>query len=821
MKDGEVMGPGIVSGQGDSGRAVAWRMRSCAAAISQRDSHNGGCLVGQVANLRGGCRPPRQAIGNRLAGCLRPTHPTEVRGHAPRRLGVALCLLALVTSALYAGDTRFWAQNDYTDFEKGIIKNLSMRSDGVLSLAPQSRELFDASSAYLWALAQDSKGNLYAGGAGAKLFQIAPDGKSKTLAEFDALEIHAIAVDSKDRVYAATSPDGKVYRIAPGGKPETFYDPKAKYIWALAFDSKGNLFVATGDHGQIHRVAPDGQGSIFFQTDETHVRSMAFDARDNLIVGTDPGGIVMRVSAAGEGFVLYQMPKREVTAVAVARDGAIYASAVGSKSIAPAPVTTSAPAPAPAAAAVSVTIAPPGSAPAAPAAQRPASAAAPAPATPTGVAGGSDLYRIDPDGVPRRIWTNSQEIIYAIAFDATGRPIIGAGNRGKLYRIDSPTLYTNLLTEPATQITAFQTSRNGRIYAATGSVGKVYEIGPGLEREGTIESDVFDAAMFSLWGQLTFEAKMNGAAVAVSTRSGNVDSPQRNWSPWSAAIADPKGGRIASPAARFVQWKATLSAAASGASPELESVTVAYLPKNLEPRIDLIEMTPANYKFPTPSAPVLSAQQPNLSLPPLGRSAGHSAPAAPAESATTNTPSMQYAKGWVGARWIASDPNGDSLEFKVEIRGAKETLWKPLKAKQTEKYLSWDSSAYPDGEYVIRVTASDAPDNPPSEALTASADGDVFIIDNTPPEITGLTAARNGGNLEARWHAADALNDIASAEYSLDGGDWTTAAPVTKLSDAPALDYALAIPAPPGEHAIAVRVKDDYDNQAVAKIVVR
>ena len=39
----------------------------------------------------------------------------------------------------------------------------------------------------------------------------------------------------------------------------------------------------------------------------------------------------MRVSPAGEGFVLYQMAKKEVTAVAVGKDGSIYATAVGVK----------------------------------------------------------------------------------------------------------------------------------------------------------------------------------------------------------------------------------------------------------------------------------------------------------------------------------------------------------------------------------------------------------------------------------------------------------------------------------------------------------
>src|SRR5437763_4747987 len=156
--------------------------------------------------------------------------------------------LSLLAAASYGVQTRTWSQGDLQDFEKGIIKNLSLRSDGRVTLAPHLRELFDTSSPYLWALAQDSKGNLYAGGGtNARLYRIPPDGKSKLLAEWDSLEIHAIAVDSRDRVYAATSPDGKIYRITGNGKPEVFYDPKAKYIWALAFNSRGDLFVATGD----------------------------------------------------------------------------------------------------------------------------------------------------------------------------------------------------------------------------------------------------------------------------------------------------------------------------------------------------------------------------------------------------------------------------------------------------------------------------------------------------------------------------------------------------------------------------------------------
>ena len=66
--------------------------------------------------------------------------------------------------------------------------------------------------------------------------------------------------------------------------------------------------------------------------------------------------------------------------------------------------------------------------------------------------------------------------------------------------------------------------------------------------------------------------------------------------------------------------------------------------------------------------------------------------------------------------------------YTVEIRGEKETQWKLLKDKVAEKYLSWDSTAFPDGEYRLRVTASDAPGNPPAEALTA-ADGERSLRD--------------------------------------------------------------------------------------------
>jgi hypothetical protein len=134
-----------------------------------------------------------------------------------------------------------------------------------------------------------------------------------------------------------------------------------------------------------------------------------------------------------------------------------------------------------------------------------------------------------------------------------------------------------------------------------------------------------------------------------------------------------------------------------------------------------------------------------------------------------------------------------------------------------QNYCSFDSEAFADGEYRIRITASDSPSNTPENALTTQEESDPFTVDNTPPRITQLAAK----GAVVQWHAADALSVLRKAEYSLDGGDWTVVDPLTKLSDSQALDYSLTLKnLTPGEHTIAVRATDDFDNVAVEKLIM-
>ncbi len=137
------------------------------------------------------------------------------------------------------------------------------------SNSPQhSKPLATTPSTYIWSIASDSAGNIYAAaGSPARVYRITPDGQTTTIFEAQELQVQTLIADKSGIVYAATAPDGKVYRLeAPkGNKADAkalwnwtpYFDPGAKYIWDLVLDSAGNLYVATGDHGEIFKVTAE------------------------------------------------------------------------------------------------------------------------------------------------------------------------------------------------------------------------------------------------------------------------------------------------------------------------------------------------------------------------------------------------------------------------------------------------------------------------------------------------------------------------------------------------------------------------------------
>src|SRR5271169_6567731 len=262
-----------------------------------------------------------------------------------RKTLALLSVLILSTFALAEG-TRTWEQSKFEELTKGTAKGIALRSEGGLELAPAFKALATTPSTYIWSIASDSAGNIYAAaGSPARVYRITPDGQTTTIFEAQELQVQALVVDKNGVVYAATAPDGKVYRLesAKGAKADAktswsatpYFDPGSKYIWDIVLDNGGALYVATGDHGEIYKVSPNGQHSLFFKSDEVHIRVLALDPKGNLIAGSDGSGLVYRIAPNREAFVLYSAPKKEITALAIDNAGNIYAAAAGEKHAGP------------------------------------------------------------------------------------------------------------------------------------------------------------------------------------------------------------------------------------------------------------------------------------------------------------------------------------------------------------------------------------------------------------------------------------------------------------------------------------------------------
>lgn len=775
------------------------------------------------------------------------------------RRGAALAILFLALgSAASAEHTRRWRQSSYDEFVKGTAHGVAVRSDGRLELAPKFTQLADANASYLWSLRLAPNGSLYAaGGSPARVFRFDSAGQPTSVFQSSDLAAQTIAFDAQGTLFVGTSPDGKVYKVPSSGEKSVFFDPKSKYIWDLAFGNDGILYVATGDKGQIFAVTPDGKSTLFYASDEAHVRVLALDAQGRLIAGTEPSGRVLRFTTrdhqssektsekkdgdaqargSADGFVLYESAKREVTALTVGGDGTIYAAAIGEKQHATGQAPTT-------------VIATPQGTTTFTNAGIISSPSAQALFTPFPAMISSSIYRISVDGAPEELWSSREDVVYSLGMAQDGRLLAGTGNNGALLAIDHRGAYAQLAKAGSAQITGIVRNAEGKIFLCTANPGRVLSVGPEYEPEGSYESRSFDAQIFSQWGRVEWwsppvEDRIWSAAPSAKTkqhasaeprleffvRSGNTEEPGGEWSRWFGPYAQ-SGSAVEAPPARYVQWKAVIHDGRPGDG--IYWVSVAYLPKNIAPVIDGIALQDPGVRAQTTFVTAAGQQQSvTLRMPPSDNTNGVIITQSGVSPHFEQPPQGFVQKGYESVVWNAHDGNDDDLRYAVFFRGENEREWKLLKDKLEQKFYSWDTTTMPDGGYYLKIVASDAPSNPPAVALTAERESERFEVDNTPPVIERLAAATGSprasgtastappGSVTITFSARDSATSIERAQYSVDGGDWILCSPVTHISDAPEERYEFPISGlGPGEHSIAVRAFDRFENIGSAKTI--
>jgi hypothetical protein len=742
-------------------------------------------------------------------------------------------VLAVAAPALLASGTAAWEMNSYLDFIRGRFDGVSLSRDGRLSLAPKLDTVFSSDQSVIWSVAQAPDGSLYAAtGHRGRVYRIDRAGQSSLIWTAEQPEVFAIAVDRDGVLFAGTSPDGSVYRIE-NGKATEYFAPKARYIWSLSISRDGTLYVGTGDQGKVFRVDASGKGELYYETGQSHVTGLAVDAQGRLLAGTEPNGLLYRITAKDKAFVLYDSSLPEIRAIVPMPDGTVYAAALGGSIAKRAQSAQQALQGLGAGGAVTtgttttITVeaqqAGPGPEVKAPDANKQAQQATASagqvttqfsPVADTAGVEKSAVYRINPDNTVETLWSSKEENVYDL-LTLDQQVLFSTDESGRIYGL-SPDRRVTLVLQTNEAETTRLLSSDHSVLAATGNMGRIFRLSETPGASGSYEAPAHDAGAVSRWGSLSWRADLpSGAALQFRTRSGNSAKPDRTWSDWSEPLTNFGGSRVASPNARYIEWKAELRGA-GGATPGITGVTLAYLPQNSPPVLKSINViSQAGPSTPTTkSVPASTSSAFSVTVSDTDSSA---------TSAGTPTQALQRASSaQITVTWQAEDPDGDRLVYSIYFRGEDETQWKLLKADTHDNYITFDGDILADGKYLFRVTASDREANPPAAARDAQLISAPILIDNTPPSLTIGTVRYSGGTAHIEFSAVDAASPLRRCEYSLDAASWVPVEAADGVIDSLRESFSLYLTnLSPGEHLVVVRAADSANNTGVAKVILR
>ena len=286
-----------------------------------------------------------------------------------------------------------------------------------------------------------------------------------------------------------------------------------------------------------------------------------------------------------------------------------------------------------------------------------------------------------------------------------------------------------------------------------------------------------------------------GTKVSIATRTGNthdVDATGKFWSDWTAE-SGALTTKIDSPAARFLQYRVTLSGDGT-ATPTVNTVRLGYQTQNLPPRVKSVTV--------------------DASSPGDDTSTDDSG-----DGSDEATPANIFHITWDGA-----DPNNDTLVYRLYYKHAnnEKDPWTLIVRDVKEILYDWDTRAIPDGKYQVKLVASDSPDNAAVNSLETARVSAPFTINHTPPVMGDLGATVEGNRVKIGGEAKDGLSTVVNVRYQIDGqGDWQPAAASDKIFDSPQEAFTIVTrPLSVGPHRITVRATDAAGNSSYKAVTV-
>lgn len=700
----------------------------------------------------------------------------------------------LAAQALHGVVPQKWEIRSKDEFLKGKLDGISVSYEGVLSLSPKEEKIDAPVEEFYLSYLLTPQGEIFLGtGHAGKIYKIGKSGTPELYFQVPEMDIYCLTQDRRGNLYAGTSPNGKIYKITGKGKGSPFFNPREKYIWDLFFPERGVLLAAVGENGGIYEINTEGEGRPVLSAEENHVLCIEKDMNQDIIAGTGGRGRVYRISKGKRPSILFESSYEEIRSLALDKEGNVYVAAGGKiisqKKEIGLPITVKAETD------VSITV------------------------TPTSVLSGEmqlssqkqpgALYKVNSQGMVKRIWQSSDELIYSLSWNGTeDKLLFGTGDKGRVYSVDQNEKISLLIQKNSAQVYSLLLF-DQKIYMLSNNPSSLNILHPEQVLAGEYLSQVIDTRTVSSWGRMEWELEVPpGCNLQFQTRSGNSNRPNVTWSDWSPPYQNKEGEQILSPKARYLQFRVIFKTQSGKVSPLLRKISLYYLQTNLAPEITKLTLLPANvvYLKPPVQKEVIWGVDTHISEKNEDQE----------KSEALIIPKKAERKGFQTAIWEANDENGDSLNYSISIRKEDENKWRILKENWNEPIYAFDTLSLPDGVYLLKVVASDSPSNPSGMEFTAEKVALPLVIDNSFPIIKNFKVNRERNKLVVTFVAEDLMSSIQEVKYLIRPNEWKSVFSQDGICDSKQENFRISITLPPQfDNLITVKVQDSHGNIGV------
>ena len=281
---------------------------------------------------------------------------------------------------------------------------------------------------------------------------------------------------------------------------------------------------------------------------------------------------------------------------------------------------------------------------------------------------------------------------------------------------------------------------NDSLMLLTSDASALWTMDDSVSPTGSFTSEVYDAGNIAIWGN--FFTKISTplkTSVQFFVQSGVTKDPNY-WEDWKEITSNQK---ITTPNARYIRYKAVLTSDGASA-PYVEEISFPYTQLNIKPSINVVTVEPGNQ---------------NILI-----------------------------------KWIASDPNKDTLEYDMYLAEDGLPKIKINNKKISGTNFTFNKSSYPTGYKKFTIIASDRPSNSDATALTNDYTSIPIMFDSEVPIISELIITKSAKLATIKFSVSDVHSIIKKVNFIINGTKIIKLMPVDGIFDSMKEDFAFKIP---------------------------